>query len=255
MTTSFFFAHGSPMIAIEDQRYTQFLRQFAQKIEKPKAIAIFTAHWESQRLTISSTDDIYETIYDFFGFPDVLYTLQYPARGSVEIATKIANLFSKQGIPNQTDATRGLDHGSWVILKHLFPQADIPVVQLSVNPFLPPNQQYAIGQAIRELPKQGVMVIGSGGTVHNLRKINWGQQEPEAWAVAFDDWLLEKTKAKDLDALFAYPQLAPNASAAVPRAEHFVPFLIAMGAGQLPEPIIHYRSYDYGSLSYLAVEF
>jgi 4,5-DOPA dioxygenase extradiol len=99
------------------------------------------------------------------------------------------------------------------------------------------------------------MVIGSGGTVHNLRRIHWGQQEPEPWAVAFDDWLLEKSKAKDLDALFAYPQLAPNALFAIPRAEHFVPFLIAFGAGQLSEPIVHYRSYDYGTLSYLAVEF
>jgi 4,5-DOPA dioxygenase extradiol len=121
MSVSLFLAHGSPMLAVEDHDYSRFLRQFSKQIETPKAIVIFTAHWESDQLTISSTDDIYETIYDFYGFPDVLYTLQYPARGSVEIATKIANLFSKQGIPNQINSTRGLDHGSWVLLKHLYP--------------------------------------------------------------------------------------------------------------------------------------
>lgn len=255
MVPSLFLAHGSPMLAIEDSEYTHFLADLAQRI-KPKAIVIFTAHWETEILTISSKDDEYETIYDFYGFPDELYAVRYPAKGSVKIASMVQERLEKHGIRTKTDTTRGLDHGSWTLLSRMYPKADIPVVQISVNPYVSAEQQFRIGQALRGLGEEDILVIGSGVTVHNLRIIKWGQTTPEPWAVEFDSWLIEKLGQGDLESLFDYEQQAPHAALAVPRPEHFVPFYIAMGSGDDPTKaqVIH-RSYDLGTLSYLCYKF
>ncbi|MDB5083732.1 MAG: transporter [Bacilli bacterium] len=255
MIPSLFLAHGSPMLAIEDNAYSQFLTDLAKQI-KPDAIVIFTAHWESDILTISSTDDSYQTIYDFSGFPDELYTIKYPAKGSTRIAAQLAAKFQQKGIQVRLDTTRGLDHGSWTLLYRLYPKADIPVVQVSVNPSLPAQQQYKIGQCLQGLGQQNILVIGSGVTVHNLRMIKWGQTTPEPWAVEFDDWLIERIQTQDLDALFAYAEQAPHARLAVPRPEHFVPLFIAMGSKEpSDESKVLHRSYDLGTLSYLSLQF
>jgi 4,5-DOPA dioxygenase extradiol len=252
---SLFLAHGSPMNAIEDKEYTRFLEQYGKTLQ-PKAIVVFTAHWESEVLTISSSDEQYETIYDFSGFPNELYQIKYPARGSSSLANKIAETLNHQGISVKKDMTRGLDHGSWTLLRRLFPKADIPVVQISVNPFLHPEKQFEIGKALRGLEAEGVLVIGSGVTVHNLRIIKWGQTTPESWAVEFDDWLIEKIKDNELEALFNYESLAPHAQMAVPRAEHFVPLYIAMGsADSLENAKVIFRNYEFGTLSNLCYEF
>ncbi|OPA76886.1 dioxygenase [Paenibacillus selenitireducens] len=253
MIPSLFLAHGSPMLAIEHTPYTEFLGSLGQQI-KPKAIVIFTAHWESEVLTVSSHDHVYDTIYDFGGFPDELYEVVYPAKGSTAVANQVMKRFEAAGIPVQTDATRGLDHGSWTLLHRMYPEANIPVVQISVHPYLPADVQYQIGKALQGLGEEDILVIGSGVTVHNLRMLNWGQSTPEPWAVAFDDWLLEQMKQGDLGALFQYDTLAPQAQKAVPRAEHFVPLFIAMGSGN-GEPKVIYRGYDMGTLSYLSLSF
>ncbi|MCP1312181.1 DODA-type extradiol aromatic ring-opening family dioxygenase [Paenibacillus tyrfis] len=253
MIPALFLAHGSPMLAIEQTPYTDFLAKLGEQYE-PRAIVIFTAHWESETLTISSTDDVYDTIYDFGGFPDELYQVKYPARGSKAIAAMLEQKLTANGIEVRTDSIRGLDHGSWTLLHRMYPKADIPVVQVSVNPYLAPDQQYRIGEAIRGLGQEGILVIGSGVTVHNLRMLNWGQKTPEPWAVAFDDWLLEKLQSGDLNALFHYAEQAPHARQAVPRAEHFVPLFIAMGSGEGQAQVIH-RSYDLGTLSYMCLQF
>lgn len=255
MTPSLFLAHGAPLIAIQDNDYTRFLRKLGENL-RPKAIVIFTAHWESEILTISATDDVYDTIYDFSGFPDELYRMKYPAKGSTRIAAMLADRFKKQGIPVQQNTKRGLDHGSWTLLHHLYPHADIPVVQLSVNPFLAPREQYRIGEALQGLNQEDILVIGSGVTVHNLRMLQWGQSTTEAWAIEFDDWLVEKMQNKEWETLFAYEEKAPHARLAVPRAEHFVPLFIAMGSGgaQVDARVIH-RSYEHGTLSYLCLQF
>jgi 4,5-DOPA dioxygenase extradiol len=253
MLPSLFLAHGSPMLAIEDTAYTRFLESLGQKY-KPKAIVIFTAHWETETLTISTIDGTYETIYDFYGFPPELYAVKYPAKGSPKLASLLKEKFAAAGISSKPDKSRGLDHGSWTMLSKMYPNADIPVVQISVNPFLSPEQQYRIGEVLRWLGKDEILVIGSGVTVHNLRIINWGQTEPEPWAVAFDDWLIENINKQDLESLFNYEKLAPNAKLAVPRPEHFVPLYIAMGSGSGTAKVIH-RSYDLGTLSYLCLEF
>jgi 4,5-DOPA dioxygenase extradiol len=253
MMPSLFLAHGSPMLALEDTEYTKFLMGLGKQL-KPKAIIIFTAHWETETLTISSTDQAYETIYDFYGFPPELYEVNYPAKGSPKLASNLKERFAKAGIPSVLDTTRGLDHGSWTMLSKMYPQADIPIVQLSVNPFLSPEKQFQIGEALRGLGKEDILVIGSGVTVHNLRIIHWGQTKPEPWAVAFDDWLITNMEKEDLTSLFQYEKLAPNAKKAVPRPEHFVPLFIALGSGSEHAKVI-YRSYELGTLSYLCLQF
>ncbi|WP_442595779.1 DODA-type extradiol aromatic ring-opening family dioxygenase [Neobacillus sp. D3-1R] len=250
-----FLAHGSPMNAIEDKEYTRFLESFGHTLN-PKAIVIFTAHWESEVLTISSSDQEYNTIYDFYGFPEELYQIKYLAKGSSQLANRIAESLDRKGIPVKKDTSRGLDHGSWTLLQRLFPNADIPVVQVSVNPFLHPEKQYEIGSALQGLGEEGILVIGSGVTVHNLRMVNWGQTTPEAWAVEFDDWLIEKIEKDDLSSLFEYEKLAPHAKAAVPRPEHFVPLFISMGSAKsLTQAKVIFRNYEFGTLSNLCLQF
>ncbi|WP_169086811.1 DODA-type extradiol aromatic ring-opening family dioxygenase [Paenibacillus sp. PL91] len=250
-----FLAHGSPMLAVEQNEYSQFLKQTGAGLA-PDAIVIFTAHWETEAVTISSKDDEYETIYDFYGFPDELYQVKYPAKGSTKVAALVGQLLSESGIPVAYDTERGLDHGSWTMLKHMFPKADIPIVQVSVNPYRSAEEQYRIGEALRSLNVQNILLIGSGVTVHNLRAVKWGQKEPESWAVEFDEWLIEKMNKHDINSLFQYEQLAPHAKMAVPRAEHFVPLYIALGSGNAEEaPKVIYRSYEFGTLSYLSMQF
>ncbi|MGX9706468.1 dioxygenase family protein [Laceyella tengchongensis] len=255
MLPALFLAHGSPMLAIEQTDYTQFLERLGQTL-KPKAIVIFSAHWESEVQSISFTDGVYETIHDFYGFPEELYALRYPAKGSVQLAERLAEMFTDGGIEVRKDRSRGLDHGSWTLLHRMYPQADIPVIQLSVNPFLPPETQFNIGACLRGIGAEGILIIGSGVTVHNLRALKWEQTTPEPWAVAFDDWLVEKVRTKDWDNLFRYAKLAPYADMAVPTPEHFVPLFIAMGSGspQAEAKVLH-RSYDLGTLSYLCLQF
>ncbi|EPY10443.1 class III extradiol ring-cleavage dioxygenase [Paenibacillaceae sp. P-4] len=254
MPKSIFLSHGSPMIAILDNEYTRFLTELGASMQ-PKAIVLFSAHWETEETTISFQTGTYETIYDFYGFPDELFQVKYPATGSIEIATEVERCLSARGIAVNRDESRGLDHGSWSLLKHLYPNANIPVVQISVNPFLPAEQQLLIGEALSELDED-ILLIGSGATVHNLRMLKWEQTEPEAWAVQFDDWLIEKLEKKQWSELAAYREHAPHAALAVPRAEHFVPFFIALGsAGAAYDPKVIHRSYEMGTLSYMCMSF
>jgi len=253
MVPSLFLAHGSPMLAIEDTPYTEFLAGLGRSI-RPKAIVVFTAHWEREVLTVSSTDGVYETIYDFGGFPPALYEVAYPAHGSTALASQLLERFKEHGIEARTDEERGLDHGSWTMLRRMYPEADIPVVQVSVHPFLPPEEQFRIGRSLQGLGGEDILVIGSGVTVHNLRLVHWGQKEPEPWAVGFDQWLIDRFAEGDDEALFDYANRAPDARKAVPRPEHFVPLFIAYGSGSgRPETI--WRSYDMGTLSYLCFRF
>lgn len=258
MLSPLFIAHGSPMMAVENNEVTRFLEELGRKLEpQVKAIVIFTAHWESEVTAISSPDGVFDTIYDFGGFPPELYAKTYPAPGDPALAQRVAGLFRDRGIPVRM-ADRGLDHGSWVPLSRMFPDARIPVVQISVNPFLPPAEQFRIGESLRELGQEDILVIGSGVTVHNLRRVQWGapRDAVEPWALAFDDWLVGKLAECNWEDLFRYAELAPNARDAVPREEHFVPLFLAAGSGDPGQPakVIH-RSYELGTLSYLSLEF
>ena len=160
-----------------------------------------------------------------------MYQVKYPAKGSTKIAQILEERFKNSGIKTRREEKRGLDHGSWVALRHMFPKADIPVIQLSIHPFLPPKEQYNIGKALQGVGEEDILVIGSGATVHNFQWIFPDATEPVKEAVEFDNWLIEKVKERDMDSLNNYLQLAPHAHQAVPRPEHFVPLFIAMGSG------------------------
>lgn len=254
MIPSLFICHGAPTLITEKNEYTDFLKDLGKK-QNPKAIVIFTAHWESEFTTISSLDDNYSMIYDFYGFPKELYSISYPAKGSVKVALKLQSMLRNKGIDSKFDRHRGLDHGAWDVLYLMYPQADIPIIQVSVNPFLAMEKQYEIGRAIGELGKEDILVIGSGSTVHNLATVDWSAEKAEEWAVNFDDWLIEKVKNNDKEALFSYRELAPYAKHAIPREEHIVPLFIAMGSGNNDNPKLLHQSYAYGTLSYICFEF
>lgn len=255
MISPLFVCHGGPTLVIDNNEYTHFLKELAKSI-KPKTIVIFTAHWETEITTISYSDDTYNMIYDFYGFPKELYDIKYPAKGSKVIASELQLMLKNHHIKSELDTTRGLDHGSWVMLQIMFPEAKIPVIQVSVNPNLDVNEQYKIGAALRSLGKEDILVIGSGATVHNLASIQWESTEPKAWAVEFDNWLIDKVEKNDIEALFKYRQLAPYAKQAVPTEEHLIPLFIAMGSSQGNSiPRLLYRSYEYGTLSYICFKF
>ncbi|RTE08374.1 dioxygenase [Paenibacillus whitsoniae] len=249
MMPAYFFAHGAPSIVIEDNDYTQLLKNFKDHTPRPKAIVLFSAHWEESVQTVSAAET-YETIYDFGGFQDELYKMTYPAKSDRSLSEHVRALFEKQGIQSVLDERRGLDHGAWAVLKLLYPDADIPVVALSVNRHLSNEQQYEIGKALAELREQDMLIIGSGGTVHNLRKLKWQSEGNDEWAEQFDNWLQKKLESWDTEALFQYHEQAPYAQEAVPTNEHFIPLLLAMGAGDANRQakLLH-RSYQYGNLS------
>lgn len=255
MIPSIFICHGGPNLVFEKNDYTKFLKELGRRYT-PKGIVIFTAHWESDTLAISFRDDTYEMIYDFGGFQKELYSFKYPAKGSIEIASSLQTKLESHGITTKKDESRGLDHGAWVVLHLMYPEANIPVVQVSVNPKLSLEEQYKIGQSIQELGKEDILVIGSGATVHNLATIDWEANDTKAWAMEFDSWLIDKVEKKDLDSLMAFENLAPYAKLAIPRNEHLVPLFINMGSGQNKvSPKLLHRSYDYGTLSYICLEF
>ncbi|MBS4174532.1 class III extradiol ring-cleavage dioxygenase [Bacillus sp. FJAT-49736] len=258
MMPSLFIAHGAPLLAIENNDYTKFLNQLGQDIHRPKAIVLFSAHWESRVQQVSQVDQ-YSTIYDFGGFNPSLYTIKYPAHGSQDISNEIGDLFTKNGISFENDKTRGLDHGAWVVLRLLYPNADIPVIAMSVNPNLKPEEQYKVGKTLSELREKDILIIASGGTVHNLGAVKWADNgEIDSWALEFDDWLSVNLKSWDLKSLFNFDSIAPHASIAVPPYgnEHFVPIFYAMGAADNDRQAKRlHRSYRYGNLSHSVWQF
>ncbi|OPJ63315.1 DODA-type extradiol aromatic ring-opening family dioxygenase [Clostridium chromiireducens] len=254
MVKPLFLAHGSPMMAIEEDDYTEFLNKLGTKFN-PKAIVIFTSHWDNETLTISSIDSVYDTMYDFYGFPEELYQIKYPAKGSTEIASKVEEKLTNQGIKVNKDISRGLDHGAWTILKHLYPKADVPIVQVSINSNLSIQEQIKIGDALKTFGNDDILVIGSGNTVHNLRLVDFDAVSIDSWAEEFDDWLINRIKENDFISLYNYSDNAPYANLAVPTPDHLVPLFIALGSSSLLIPRVIFRSYELGNLSYLCFEF
>ncbi|MMZ61295.1 LigB family dioxygenase [compost metagenome] len=255
---AYFFAHGAPSLVLEDHGYTRFLKDFAQTLpRRPKGIVIFSAHWEAPVQQVCLVDT-YDTIHDFYGFPEEMYQMTYPAPGDAALSGKVAALLTDAGITSERDTERGLDHGAWAVLKLLFPEADIPVVAMSVNRALSNGQQYEIGKALGELRKQDVLIIGSGGIVHNLRQIHWnaGPDHVEAWPREFDAWIARRLENWNTDELFRYRERAPFAAQSVPTSEHFIPLLLAMGAGDAGRKARRlHQSYQWGTLSLSAWEF
>lgn len=260
MMPSFFIAHGAPLLAIENNVYTQAMNQLPSLLpRRPRAIVMFSAHWEAFEQNVGSVDT-FPTIHDFGGFPQELYEIQYPAKGDSEIAKETVELLQKAGVPVSFNTTRGLDHGHWVVLRHVFPDADVPVVALSVNPNLTLEQQYAIGKALSPLREKDVLIIGSGGTVHNFSYIDMRETSGGAyeWALQFEEWLENTLTEWKVDDLAKYRELAPHAEKAVPvyGSEHFVPLVYVMGAADDARfaKRVH-MSFRYGSLSHTIWQF
>ncbi|WP_221568895.1 dioxygenase [Alkalihalobacillus sp. TS-13] len=259
MMPSLFIAHGAPLLAIENNAYTQFLQEVGATMSKPKAIVLFSAHWESSIQKVSKVDK-FETIYDFGGFPEALYRIKYPAKGSEDVTQEIIESLARRGVPFEVEEERGLDHGAWVVLKILYPDADIPVISMSVNPRLTPEQQYEIGKSLSQLREKDILIIASGGTVHNLRALKMTSDDGsvDQWALDFDEWIERHLKNWNLESLFNYTSLAPAAHSAVPPygKEHFIPLFYAMGAAdhEKSAKLLH-RSYRYGNLSHSVWQF
>lgn len=259
MLPALFVAHGAPLLAVENNEYTQFLQSLGETLPKPKAIVLFSAHWESSIQKVSNVSE-FKTIYDFGGFPKDLYRIKYPAKGSEATTNEVAELFKKQGVPFEVDTIRGLDHGAWIVLRMLYPNAEIPVISMSVNPRLTPDEQYKVGTSLSELRQKDILIIASGGTVHNLSVLNMGNDNGgiDQWAFDFDDWLEQHVTKWNLETLFKYDTLAPDAKYAVPPfgTEHFIPLFYAMGAAdQEKSAKLLHRSYRYGNLSHTVWQF
>jgi len=246
-----FLSHGSPMLVFEDIPAHHFIAGLGREIERPQAILCISAHWETERPAVSAVAAP-ETIHDFYGFPDDLYKLQYPVPGAPRLARRVVELLDEAGIEGVVDPDRGLDHGAWNPLLLIYPQADVPVTQLSIQAQLDPVHHAKIGRALRPLRREGVLVLASGGAVHNLRQFHIDREQPAPWAVAFDDWLADRIAAGDEEALLAYRQNRPDGRLAHPRDEHLLPLFVAMGAGGGVAGRPLHRSFAHGSLSMAA---
>jgi 4,5-DOPA dioxygenase extradiol len=224
-------SHGAPTLALDPGRTGPALAALGRELPRPEAILMVSAHWETARPT-ASTAPSPETIHDFGGFPDELYRMTYPARGTPNVAWRAKELLDVAGIGADLDARRGLDHGAWVPLRFIYPAADVPVAQLSIQPALGPQHHYRVGEALRPLREAGVLIIGSGSLTHNLYELRMSAAKPvvEPYAVAFQQWVYHAINANDIAALLDYRRVAPQAVRAHPTDEHFLPLFVALGA-------------------------
>jgi 4,5-DOPA dioxygenase extradiol len=224
-----FLSHGSPMHAIQPGAVRGVWEGIARDLPRPKALLVASAHWETN-LPMLTGNPKPETVHDFYGFPKPLYEVQYPAPGAPALGERALGLLKAAGFTAAIDGCRGLDHGAWSPLLHMYPTADVPVVQVSVQTPLGPRHHLALGRALAPLSSDGVLIVGSGHLTHNLRDRSSGG--PAAYAHQFQQWVKEKIDARDLDALADYRSLNPNGVRAHPTDEHFLPLFLALGAAR-----------------------
>lgn len=225
-----FIGHGSPMNAIDDNEYTQALKNLGKSLMKPEAILVVSAHWTTRGTGITAMENP-KTIHDFYGFPKPLFDIQYPAKGDPELAQKISEQFRDTEI--RLDMDWGLDHGTWAVLRHIYPDANIPVLQLSLDMSAKLKFHFEFGKKLSALREQGILIIGSGNIVHNLREIDWNPKAaPKDWAVDFDNWVNEKLVSRDYKSLFTDVIHHPQAEISHPSIEHYLPLLYIIGASE-----------------------
>ena len=222
-----YLSHGAPPLA-DDPIWPDQLAAWSADLPKPKAILMVSAHWEEAPLTVSATTTV-PLLYDFYGFPEHYYRVQYAAPGAPELAEQVRKLLRGPNTPVRQDEGRGLDHGAYVPLVEMFPDADVPVLQISM-PTLDPNELMVIGRKLAPLRDEGVLIIGSGFFTHNLRALSTSGAVSSVMA-EFDDWGKRALDAHDLDALLDFEHKAPAGRLAHPRTEHFAPLFVALGAG------------------------
>ena len=246
--SALFLSHGAPNILLGDSPAALFLRTLGSFIEKPERIIIVSAHWQTALPTIGAAS-IFKTIHDFSGFEDALYRILYPARGAPEEAQRLQENLKNVGVPCQLDSERGLDHGSWVPLIALYPDGDIPVIPISLPKVFAPDDLMQMGTFLRESFPDKTLLIGSGGSTHNLYTYR-PERSPYPETVAFDAWLKSNLLTKNTAALLDFHTVAPEANFNHPTDEHFLPLIVAMGFGyDTPGPVLLHEEISGGSLS------
>ena len=249
MLPSVFISHGSPMHALEPGAAGEAWKALAQRLPRPRAILIASAHWETNLPMLTGSDKP-QTVHDFYNFPEPLYRLRYPAPGAPELAKRAQALLKDAGFTAGIDGCRGLDHGAWSPLLYMYPDADVPVVQISIQPPLGTRHHVELGRSIKKLSEEGVLIVGSGHMTHNLRDWSRGAGQPAAYAREFQAWVFEKLKEKDVESLIDYRSRSPHGVRAHPTDEHFLPLFFALGAaGEKSNPERVYDAIDSGVLA------
>lgn len=241
-----FISHGSPMLALEPEQVGPALHRLSINLPKPKAIVVLSAHWESHSLEVSTATRP-ETWHDFGGFPRELYQLKYPAAGEPELAERIIQLLHQGGLDAHANAIRPRDHGVWVPLLHLYPDADIPVVQISLPVNFSAHQLFLIGQLLAPLREEQILLIGSGSITHNLAELSWQDESAPTpkWASEFRNWIVHQLSNDDYAAVLNWQQ-APHVKRNHPTLEHLSPLFFAMGTG--PRFSLVHSSFSLGAL-------
>jgi 4,5-DOPA dioxygenase extradiol len=257
MTTIFpavFFGHGSPMNAIETNVYTEAWRRIGEQLGKPRAILSISAHWYVSTTALTAGPQP-RTIHDFGGFPPELYQVQYPAPGDAALGARVQELLAPLRIP--LDDSWGLDHGSWSVLRHAYPKADVPIVQLSIDATQPAAFHHELGRALAALRSESILIVGSGNIVHNLRMYAWGREPsaPYDWAIRFERLAREIIQAGDHQPLVDYRRLGSDATLSIPTPDHFLPLLYVLGSRHPDEPVTFpVNGIEGGSISMLTVQ-
>jgi 4,5-DOPA dioxygenase extradiol len=233
-TPAIFVGHGSPMNAIEENEFTAGWLSLANAFAKPRAVLCVSAHWETRGIAVTAAERP-GTIHDFRGFPPELGAVQYPAPGDPELARAVAELLAPR--PVRLDAQRGLDHGAWSVLRKMYPEADVPLVQLGMDTSRPAREHRELARALRPLRDEGVLVLGSGNLVHDLAHIEFERDGGTDWAERFDRVAKERIRAGDLDALVEYSTLSPDALRSVPTPEHYLPLLYVLALRDAGESV------------------
>lgn len=249
-----FFGHGNPMNAIGNNAYTQAWARLGEAFPRPTAVLAVSAHWYLPGTSVTAMAAP-RTIHDFGGFPQALYDVEYPAPGSAALAGRVQELLAPMSV--HRDERWGLDHGTWSVFVHVYPDADVPIVQLSIDETQPAAVHYSIGKRLASLRDEGVLVIGSGNVVHNLQAYAWGipQTEPLDWAVRFEHRVRDAIATGDDGALVDYEELGTDAMLSAPTPDHFLPLLYVLGTRQ-PDDSVAFPidGFDGGSISMLAVK-
>ncbi len=252
-----FVGHGSPMNAIEDNEFSQTWSKFGREIPKPKAVLVISAHWLTNGTFVTAMEQP-RTIHDFGGFPQELFDVQYPAKGSPELATETAKLITSTNVG--LDHEWGLDHGTWSIVKHMYPDANIPVLQLSIDYNKPAQYHYDLAQQLKSLRSKGVLLIGSGNMVHNLRMVAWDKlQEAEYgfdWAIEMNSIFKDKISNRDFNSLIHYEKLGAAAKLAIPTPDHYYPLIYSLALQDKEDEITFFNDKLVGgSLNMTSVKF
>jgi 4,5-DOPA dioxygenase extradiol len=226
---AFFISHGAPTFALDPGLLGGNLRRIGSGLTEVSAVLVVSAHWQTRDLRVT-TANAPETIHDFGGFPPELYRLRYPAPGAPEIALEAGRLLAAAGFSVSADGERGLDHGVWVPMIHLFPEAQVPMLQVSMPYDLDTAGAWRLGRALEPLRERGVLVVGSGSLTHNLYEVRQNSREPAPYAREFAAWVRSAVVARDTDSLIRYRRNAPYAERAHPTEEHYLPLLVALGA-------------------------